>query len=360
MVSNGAAGIFMCFVQAFLKPGDEIVMFEPSYVYYLNALDIMNVKIRWVPLIEKNGRMTYDVKFLESQFNSKTRLFFINSPHNPTSKVFNKEEMDEIYKVLVKNPNVLILTDEVYHNLIYAPSKASGLPKKSASEHVFLTSYPGLWERSLAMYSFGKTFGATGWRVGFGIGAPSIIKAMLTYQMFMTFCTNAPSQRAATFVLQKAREPFQGEKDYYTWQRKLYQSKKDRIVTAFRELYDFDVIEPEGGYFCLANIRRAKFPTKYFYKGFKTPAGVSYILDNFSDWTNLPNPDYSADYAYGIHLCLDRGITPWPLSGFYDNELTHRPTTTRKGSHMIRLSLCKGDPAIERLELEGKKAKQSR
>ena len=177
---------------------------------------------------------------------------------------------------------------------------------------------------------------------------------MSSYQTFMTFCINVPAMRAAALSLQIARKPFRGEKNYYVWSRKDFQAKKDRITRAFRNLYGFSLVEPEGGYFCLADIssKENRLPTKYFYIQQKTPADVPEKLSENYKWTQLPNPDYSLDYAYGIYLCVERSLTPWPLSGFYNNKLLGLKGKDRKGTDMIRLSLCKSEEVIERLERE--------
>jgi len=92
-VSNGSNGVFSSLCQAFMQPGDELVSFEPTYVHFLNALDILGAKVKYVPLFKQERRMVFDKQVFDSQFTSKTKFVIINSPHNPTSKVFNREEL---------------------------------------------------------------------------------------------------------------------------------------------------------------------------------------------------------------------------------------------------------------------------
>ena len=112
----------------------------------------------------------------------------------------------------------------------------------------------------------------------------------------------------------------------------------------------------------MADVSKAaeSIPPKFFYKNQQLPNSAPATLAAAGGWRNLPQPDYSADYAYGIHLCLERGLTPWPLSGFYDNEIEHRPVRERKGADMLRLSLCKSDQSIDRLIRDGKEWREKR
>ncbi len=144
LVCNGAAGAFMCFVQSFLRPGDEVVTFEPTYVYYLNIFDIIGVKVTFVPLFERDGRMVFDEQVLAAAFSSKTRMFMVNSPHNPSSKVYSREELETIAKVLRKHPDTIVVSDEVYYNLTYES-------RGKQSVHTFFASLPDMYDRTVSI-----------------------------------------------------------------------------------------------------------------------------------------------------------------------------------------------------------------
>lgn len=334
LTSNGAAGSINVFFNSFCKPGDEIVTFEPVYAYYTNLFDILSFKSSYIPIIKDttNNTLTFDRHKFEKSITESTRVLLLNSPHNPTSKVFSMDEYRYIADIVKKYPNLIVVSDEVYYNITFDGNK-----------HVSFASLPGMFERTLTLFSFGKTFSCTGWRLGFAIGPKELIKYMANYQTFTTFCVNVPAMRAAEKIFQAARQSYRGHSNYYDWCSKDYQSRKDRIVSSLRNKWKFDVIEPEGGFFCIADIstKADGLSAEFFFKDQKAPLQYSSWRYS-SERKELPKgADYTLDFAYAIKLSLEDKLTSWPLSGFYSKGSSPMPA--------IRFSLCKSDASIDRL-----------
>ena len=137
----------------------------------MNLYDILQLKVTYVPLFLKDGRLVFDREVLTNAFTDSTKVFAINSPHNPTGKVFDIEELGFICELLDKHKHVVVAADEVYYNLYFNNSN-----NDRKNEHTFFASLPGMWERTISVHSFGKTFSCTGWRIGFGIGPAYMIR----------------------------------------------------------------------------------------------------------------------------------------------------------------------------------------
>ena len=349
-VAVGGTGCFFNTLSSFINPGDEIVCFEPSFAYFIPTMNLSGAVPRWVSLLEGNDitKMSFDSAKFEAAFNEKTRVLVINNPHNPLGRIFSLDELTYISEFLkAKFPKVLVLSDEVYSDVLY-----------DSKQHVYIGSLPGMWERTVTFFSFGKSFGATGWRLGYAIGQASTIQYLAKVQAFSIYCVNTPCASAGALILNHARnQPYQDSPDYYTWLTKEYQNKKDQIVQILSES-DLGLVlsVPQGGYFMVANIEKAiaGIPLKFFYEDFEEPTAREGTLAKYEDWYELESPFYSADYAYCNYLCVVRGITTWPLSAFYDTQLSKDPKL-KKGTNCLRISLCKSQESIERLRAMLKK-----
>ena len=171
-----------------LNPGDEVIAFEPAFDIYLAQTDMAGAKVVPVPLIlgaddAKSGSLEWklDIKRFEAAFTSKTRLVLLNTPHNPTGKVFTKDELGQIAAVVSKYPNVVVVSDEVYEYLTY-----------DGHEHISFASLPGMWERTITVSSAGKTFSVTGWKVGWTVGPEYLVRCVGISHQWVSFsvCTH--------------------------------------------------------------------------------------------------------------------------------------------------------------------------
>jgi len=174
VITNGAEGAINNFLFAFLEEGDEVVVFEPGFPAFLTMIEIYGGKPRFStlePPKEDSQQWTIDFESLESLFNSKTKAIIINTPHNPTGKVFQQAEYDKLIQILKKWPQVLIFADEVYEHVIY-----------DKNQHLRIGSFENMWERTVSVYSGGKIFSVTGWRIGWAVGPEHLIHPMTIAQ----------------------------------------------------------------------------------------------------------------------------------------------------------------------------------
>ncbi|MCX6130586.1 MAG: aminotransferase class I/II-fold pyridoxal phosphate-dependent enzyme, partial [Proteobacteria bacterium] len=163
-VFSGATEALFCSILALCEPGDEIISFEPFFDCYPAAAMVAGASFKTVRLQEPGW--SFRPEDLEAQISPRTRLFLLNTPHNPSGKVFNRKELAAIAELAIKH-NILVLTDEVYEELVFSPL-----------QHCAIASLPGMRERTISVSSTAKTFSMTGWKVGFAF-APAELSALI-------------------------------------------------------------------------------------------------------------------------------------------------------------------------------------
>jgi N-succinyldiaminopimelate aminotransferase len=276
-------------VLALCEVGDEVLTFEPTYDSYRPAAAMAGARLRVVPLDPADGRI--DLDRLAAAVGPRTRLVLVNSPHNPTGKVFDREELAAI-AALCTDHDLLAVTDEVYEHLVLD------------GEHVPLASLPGMGERTLTVSSAGKTFSFTGWKVGWACGPAALVAAVRTAKQFLTYVNGAPFQPAVVVGLGLGDGYFDGLRASLT-------AKRDLLCDGLAEV-GFDVTRPAGTYFATADVR---------------PLG-------FSDGV-----------AFCRELPLRCGVVAVPSAAFYEDPTVPRP--------LVRFAFCKRDEvlteALERL-----------
>jgi len=336
-VANGATGILANAFCSFIEPGDEVIVFEPGFEFhYVDAL-IYGANVKFMAMgapKENSNQWTIDFEKLESLFTEKTRMIVLNTPHNPTGKVLQPWECEKMVEILAKFPRVLVLADEVYEYMYYGDNK-----------NTRIGSYPGMWERTLSIYSLGKTFSCTGWRVGFAIGDPALIKPLIAAQQWLNFNVNRPAQVALAEAMTKSVEPYEGKSSYYTYLEELFRTKKSDLMSILNNLpYKVRLLDPEGGFFVLVDISESipTIPIRYFYK-----EGVSENDKPVGDdWRQLENPDYAPDFAFTRWMTFERGVSPIPLSTFYDNSGA-KSVKDYKSVNFVRFAICKSDETMD-------------
>ncbi|HXV42585.1 MAG TPA: aminotransferase class I/II-fold pyridoxal phosphate-dependent enzyme, partial [Anaerolineae bacterium] len=208
-VTNGAAEALHSIADGLINPGDEVIIFEPFYeVYAPNVLMAGGIP-RFVPL--RPPQWQFDPAELAAAFNNRTRAILINTPHNPTGKVFSRAELETIAQ-LCQHWNVIAITDEVYEHIVY-----------DHTQHVRLAQLPGMAERTLTVSSLSKTFSFTGWRIGWVIAPPDLTEAVRLAHQFVLDCSATPLQYAAAAALSL-------EDDYYVNLAADYQYKRDYLA----------------------------------------------------------------------------------------------------------------------------------
>ncbi|EGV63590.1 arylformamidase [Yamadazyma tenuis] len=321
-ITTGANEGMLSVFFGFLTPGDEVIVFEPFFDQYIPNIEMTGAKVKYVNLkypskfdSENVTGDDWEVDWdqLEGAITPKTKIIVINTPHNPIGKVFNEQELERIGKLCIAN-NLILLSDEVYENLYYDAT----FPRPAT-----LKNLPELRDRVLTVGSAGKSFAATGWRIGWVIGASDLIKYVISAHTRICFSTPAPLQQAVSEAFTKS-----DERDYFALTRKAYLKKYELFTKVFQEL-GLPYTEPAGGYFLLVNLSKLKVPTDYQYP------------------ESFKNKTYDFKLAYW--LIYEFGIVGIPPTEFLQ-------PTSREGSGLercIRFAVCKDDEflqnAVERI-----------
>jgi N-succinyldiaminopimelate aminotransferase len=232
LVTAGATEAIASTVLAVCELGDEVVTFEPYYDSYAAVIAMAGAQRRVTTLRAPDYH--FDPAQLERAFNPRTRLFLLNSPHNPTGKVFSRDELALIAELCVAH-DVVAVTDEVYEHLVFD------------GEHVPLASFPGMRERTVTISSGAKTFSFTGWKVGWVCAPAALIDAVRTAKQFLTFVNAAPLQPAIAMGLCLPDAYFESLRDDL-------RVRRDRLCGGLRAA-GLDVLTPAGTFFATVDIR---------------------------------------------------------------------------------------------------------
>jgi N-succinyldiaminopimelate aminotransferase len=236
VVGCGATELIFAAVQALCDVGDEVVLFEPFYDSYRASVCMAGATPRVVTLHRPGFHL--DMAELERAFSERTRLVLINTPHNPTGKVFGREELEAI-AALCRRHDVVCVADEVYEELVYD------------GKHIPMATLPGMRERTVTISSMSKAFSLTGWRVGWAAAPAPLAAALACAHQFITFSAPTPLQHAAAAAL--------GCPDaYFDELRAGFRARRDYLVAALRGA-GFSVEAPAGAYFVCAGIERFGF-----------------------------------------------------------------------------------------------------
>jgi aspartate/methionine/tyrosine aminotransferase len=233
-VTSGATEAISDAMQALIGPGDEVIVFEPCYDSYGPCAIMAGGSLRPVTLQPPNW--TFELAELAAAFGPRTRMILLNTPHNPTGKVFRRDELEAIAS-LCRRWDVVTVTDEVYDRIVFEPS-----------QHVPLATLPGMWERTLTINSTGKTFSMTGWKIGFAVGPAALNDPLRSVHQFVTFASATPFQEAMAVALETAQA-----RDYYTMLSSEYTDRRDRLRAAL-DTAGLPTLPVEGAYFLMADI----------------------------------------------------------------------------------------------------------
>jgi N-succinyldiaminopimelate aminotransferase len=231
LVTAGATEGITAAVLALCEPDDEVVLFEPYYDSYAPAVALAGGRRRVVPL--RPPHWDFDLEQFAAAVTPRTRLVLLNSPHNPTGKVFSADELAGIARVCL-DADVLVVTDEVYEHLVFE------------GRHVPLASLPGMRERTLTVSSAAKTFSFTGWKIGWVCGPASLVAAVRTVKQFLTYVNGAPFQPAVAAGLGLGDEFFAGAASSLA-------ARRDRLCGGLAEA-GFTVFRPAATYFAMTDV----------------------------------------------------------------------------------------------------------
>jgi len=292
-VCCGSTEAMISSMLAVVDPGDEVVVFEPFYENYGPDAILSGARPRFVKLRAEPGpasggpaKWTFDPQELAAAFGPHTRAIIVNTPNNPTGKVFTREELEVIRDLCVKW-NALAITDEIYEHILYDGAK-----------HVALASLEGMRERTVTINGLSKTYSVTGWRVGWAIAAPDLSGAIRKVHDFLTVGAAAPLQAAGAAALRMLPA-------YY-----------EKLASNYREKRDFAIgVLEKAGFRC-----------------FK-PAGAYYVM---TDTSNFPFAD---DIECARFLVEKVGVAVVPGSSFYNNPAD--------GARQVRFAFCKKRETLE-------------
>jgi aminotransferase len=283
-VACGATESMMAAMLAVVDPGDEVVIFEPFYENYGPDCILSGAQPRYVPL--RPPDWSFDPDQLRNAFNERTRAIVVNTPNNPTGKVYRRDEL-ELIAELCQRHDAVAITDEIYEHMVFE------------GEHVSMATLPGMRERTITISGASKTYSITGWRIGWLIAPPRLTAGIRKVHDFLTVGAAHPLQIAVAAALKFPPS-------FYDALLEEYRERRDVILRGLREV-GFEPNPPAGAYYVMAGIERL---------------------------TELD------DVSFARRLIETAGVATVPGSSFYaDREL---------GRHQIRFSFPKRLPTIER------------
>jgi N-succinyldiaminopimelate aminotransferase len=281
LVTVGATEAVCASLLALLEVGDEVVVFEPFYDSYRAAIAMAGAVAVPVPLARRDR--SFDPEAFAAAITPKTRLVLLNSPHNPTGKVFERSELAVVARACVDH-DLIAVADEVYEHLVFD------------GEHVPLACLPGMRDRTVTISSAGKTFSVTGWKIGWLCAAPPLVTAIRTAKQFMTFVNGTPFQHAIATGLDL-------DDGYYTTYLTAYRARRERLAEGLADA-GFDVLPSAGTYFLTVDL----------------------------------GPD-ADDQAFCLSLPERAGVAAVPASVFYADQA--------RGRGLVRFAFCKTDEVLD-------------
>uniref|UniRef100_A0A3P8WBI7 Kynurenine--oxoglutarate transaminase 3 n=1 Tax=Cynoglossus semilaevis TaxID=244447 RepID=A0A3P8WBI7_CYNSE len=285
LVKIGAYQALFSACQAVVDDGDEVIVVEPFFDCYKPMVLMAGGTPVYVPLrpsssIQSSGDWVLSAEELSSKITPRTKAIMINTPNNPLGKVFKTEELQMIADLCIKH-NLLCISDEVYEWLTY-----------DGAEHVKIASLPGMWERTITIGSAGKTFSATGWKVGWAIGSRHVMKYIKTIHQNTVYHCATAAQEAVAHGFDREYELFGTPESYFQQLPALLQQKRKRLALCL-ESVGLKPIMPEGGYFIMADI------------------------SSFNDENTKDEP---YDFRFVKWLIKEKGLATIPVSAFYSSE----------------------------------------
>lgn len=294
-VTSGCTEAIAATMLGLVNPGDEVILFEPAYDSYRACVAMTGATARMVTLHaptqrplpgdapgSSGGAFSFDPGELRAAFRGRTRAIVVNTPHNPTGKVFTREELTLIAELCVQH-GVIAITDEVYERLTYD----ARLP------HVSLATLPGMADRTVTLSSLGKSYSLTGWKIGWAIAWPELTRAVRAAHQFLTFATATPLQHGAAAILEHGEE-------FVRTTVASFRQNRDTLAAALADI-GFRVYRSDGTYFLMAD--------------------------------HTPVSGKQDDRAFCERLTREIGVAAIPPSVFYERAEFGRP--------LVRFAYCK-------------------
>lgn len=323
VVSVGAYEALFASILAFVNPGDEVIIIEPAFDAYAPMVALAQGTSVFVPLRRQTAdavaqgsttatSFALDMAEFESKISNRTKLLVLNTPNNPLGKVYSRDELARIAELCIGH-NILVLADEVYEHIYYAPE----------AKHVSIASLPGMWERTITVGSAGKTFSVTGWKIGWAFGPRELISYVQLIHQNSVYTVATPLQVAIAGALE--RELVTGG-HYWAELRSDLGRKRERMANVLGRA-GMRPIVPQGGYFMLADFSAlAKLHPQYASEG------------------QAANRTNTNDYRFARWLSSAKRLQGIPASAFY------APHHKQLAANLIRFCFIKSDSTLDRLE----------
>jgi len=293
-VTCGVSEAIMATILALTDTGDEVIIIEPWYENYVPDCLMAGTKPRFIKLHEPG--YTFDPVELSKAFNNHTRLILINTPHNPTGRVFKYEELNIIAKLCLEF-NVIAVTDEIYEHILYDGQK-----------HISIGSFDEMRNRTVTISGLGKSYSVTGWRVGWIVAALPLTAAIRKAHDYLTVCAPAPFQTAGIVALKLPEKYYKKMQIQYTYLRDILLSALDSAKIQY--------YKPEGAYYVMADFKNIEWDPAVFIQG---------------DWT--------LDRAFAEYMARQIGVAVVPGSSFYSGN--------NQGSKRIRFNFAKQESTMK-------------
>ena len=286
-VTCGSTEAMIAALLSLVDPGDEVVVFEPFYENYGPDAILSGAVPRFVRL--RPPSWSFDPEELAAAFSPRTRAIIVNTPNNPTGKVFSREEMEAI-AALCRRHDAVAITDEIYEHILY-----------DGARHVPMAALPGMAGRTITINGMSKTYGVTGWRVGWALAPEVLTAAIRKVHDFLTVGAAAPLQQAGVTALSLPAS-------YYEELAQGYARRRDRLI-GILEVAGFRVHRPKGAYYLM---------------------------------TEIDALGWDDDVAFVRHLVQEVGVAAVPGSSFYENPA--------EGRRQVRFAFCKKDATLDEAE----------
>ncbi|MGI9310587.1 MAG: methionine aminotransferase [bacterium] len=301
-VTSGATEALFCAIHAVVRRGDEVVVLDPAYDSYAPAVELAGGRCVHVPLIAPDYCIDWDA--FDAALGARTRLVVINSPHNPCGAVLATDDLDRLADAIARR-DCLVLSDEVYEHIIF-----------DGATHASVLAHPRLAARSFAVFSFGKTYHATGWKVGYCVAAPELTAEFRKVHQFNTFTTVAPMQYALADFIAAHPEQYENLPAFYQRKRDLFAE----LMAPSR----FRLLPCRGTYFQLADYSELQ---------------SSALESNAAHDPSVGDGDGGGDLAFARWLTTEKGVSAIPLSPFH-----HTPPSTP----IVRFCFAKQDDTLRK------------
>ncbi|WP_394800323.1 methionine aminotransferase [Mucilaginibacter daejeonensis] len=282
ITAGGTQAIFTAICAA-IHPNDEVIVFEPAYDCYAPAIKLMGGTVKSLELEPPTYRINWEM--VKRLITNRTRMIILNSPHNPTATILHQEDIEEL-STIVRNRDILILSDEVYEHLIY-----------DGEVHHSMARYPELQQRSFIAASFGKLFHTTGWKVGYCLAPAALMQEFRKIHQYLVFSVNTPVQVGIANYLKN--------EEHYLTLSKFFQQKRDLFRSGLANT-KFELLPCSGSYFQSVSYRK------------------------FSDMK---------DTDLAIQITREHGVASIPVSAFYNKATDH---------HILRFCFAKKQETLEK------------